>query len=101
MNERDEHTLALLEAANPVAADDLRRELSEQVARPVLWADCVQRAIAGGATVFVELGAGQVLTGLVQRLEGSFHAQAVGDAATAEAAVPWLAARGPFGPAAG
>jgi hypothetical protein len=61
----------------------------------------VQRAIAGGATVFLELGAGQVLTGLVQRLEGDFDAMAVGDAAAVEAAVPWLAARGPFGPAAG
>jgi hypothetical protein len=29
MNERDDHTFALLEAANPVAADDLRRELGE------------------------------------------------------------------------
>ncbi len=29
MNERDDHTFALLEAANPVAADDLRRELGD------------------------------------------------------------------------
>lgn len=29
MNERDDHTFALVEAANPVAADDLRRELGE------------------------------------------------------------------------
>jgi [acyl-carrier-protein] S-malonyltransferase len=91
--------VANVDARPLTAAGDLRRELSEQVSRPVLWADCLQRTIAGGATVFLELGAGQVLTNLVQRLDGDFEAMAVGDAAAAEAAVPWLAARGPFGPA--
>ena len=88
--------VANVDARPLTAAGDLRRELSEQVARPVLWADCLQRTISGGARVFVEFGAGQVLTGLVQRLAGDFDARAVGDAAAVEAAVPWLAARGPF-----
>jgi [acyl-carrier-protein] S-malonyltransferase len=78
-------------------ADDLRRELSEQVAQPVLWADSVQRMIEEGVTVFLEFGAGQVLTGLVQRLEGDLQAMAVGDASTAQAAVPWLAERAATG----
>jgi [acyl-carrier-protein] S-malonyltransferase len=83
--------------ARPLTAvDDLRRELVEQVARPVLWAESVQRMIAGGATVFLELGSGQVLTNLVQRLAGDLAARSVGDAATARATVPWLAERGPY-----
>jgi [acyl-carrier-protein] S-malonyltransferase len=78
-------------------ADELRRELSEQVAQPVLWADSLQRMIEAGVTVFLEFGAGQVLTGLVQRLEGDLQAMAVGDASTVQAAVPWLAERGATG----
>ena len=78
-------------------ADELRRELSEQVAQPVLWADSLQRMIEAGVTVFLEFGAGQVLTGLVQRLEGDLQAMAVGDASTAQAAVPWLAERAATG----
>jgi [acyl-carrier-protein] S-malonyltransferase len=90
--------MANVDARPLTGADDLRRELAEQVVRPVHWADSLQRMIEGGVTVFVELGASKVLTGLVERLEGALEARAVGDAAGAEAAVPWLAALGPFNP---
>ena len=39
-----------------------------QVASPVRWSECVQRLAAEGATVFVEVGAGRVLTALLRRI---------------------------------
>lgn len=42
--------------------------LLEQVARPVRWTDCVRRLAAEGASTFVEVGPGRVLTGLLRRI---------------------------------
>jgi [acyl-carrier-protein] S-malonyltransferase len=76
-----------------VAATDLERELGQQVASPVLWAESVDRMIENGVDTFLELGSGQVLTNLVLRREPGAAAMAVGDAATARIAVPWLRER--------
>jgi [acyl-carrier-protein] S-malonyltransferase len=65
----------------------------EQVARPVLWADTLTRLRELGVDTFLELGAGKVLTGMVQRLEPAPKASAAGDVESARAAVAWLAAR--------
>ena len=62
------------------------------MAQPVLWADSVQRMIEEGVTVFLEFGAGQVLPGWCSAWKATW-AMAVGDASTAQAAVPWLAER--------
>jgi [acyl-carrier-protein] S-malonyltransferase len=52
-------------------AADVKPYLLRQVASPVRWTDCVQRLHAEGATAFVEVGPGRVLTGLLRRiLEG-------------------------------
>ncbi|MGH2354306.1 MAG: ACP S-malonyltransferase [Chloroflexota bacterium] len=85
--------VANVDARVLVSAGDLRRELAEQVARPVLWADSLSHMVDAGTTVFLEFGAGQVLTTLIQRLPGGLEAMAVGDAAAARAAVPWLLVR--------
>lgn len=83
--------VANVDARPLTAADDLRLELAEQVARPVLWADSLQYMVDSGATVFLEFGAGQVLTRLVQRLGNGLAARAIGDAKALRAEV----ARGP------
>jgi [acyl-carrier-protein] S-malonyltransferase len=75
------------------AAADIRRELATQVARPVLWADATRCMVDGGARVFVEFGAGQVLTNLIQRADPDLAATAVGDAAAARETVSWLGER--------
>ena len=49
-------------------AGDVRPFLLRQVASPVRWSDCVRRLAAEGATAFVEVGPGRVLTGLVRRI---------------------------------
>src|SRR6058998_3818482 len=42
--------------------------LLKQVASPVRWTDCVRRLAAEGASTFVEVGPGRVLTGLLRRI---------------------------------
>jgi [acyl-carrier-protein] S-malonyltransferase len=49
-------------------AADVRPFLLRQVASPVRWTDCVRRLAEEGAGLFVEVGPGRVLTGLVKRI---------------------------------
>ena len=51
--------------------DEIRQRLTEQLLSPVQWAQTLRRMHADGATRFVEVGAGQVLQGLVGRTLGS------------------------------
>jgi [acyl-carrier-protein] S-malonyltransferase len=48
-------------------AGELRDELCTQVARPVRWDDSLRTLNALGSRTFVELGPGQVLSGMVKR----------------------------------
>lgn len=50
--------------------EEIRRRLLEQLTAPVRWAQTLRRMQADGATRFVEVGAGNVLTGLVRRTLG-------------------------------
>jgi [acyl-carrier-protein] S-malonyltransferase len=53
-------------------AAEVRPFLVRQVASPVRWTECVGRLAAEGATAFVEVGPGRVLTALLKRvLDGS------------------------------
>ena len=66
--------------------DEIRRRLLEQLTAPVRWAQSVQRMADAGATRFVEVGSGRVLSGLVKKTlgRGAETAQA-GTAADLEA----------------
>jgi [acyl-carrier-protein] S-malonyltransferase len=55
------------------SAEQVRRALIDQIARPVLWANCVETLIAGGCRTFLELGPGRVLSGLVRRRDRGAH----------------------------
>lgn len=48
---------------------DARRLLREQVCAPVRWSDCVRTLVAAGVRLQLELGPGQVLTGLAGRID--------------------------------
>jgi [acyl-carrier-protein] S-malonyltransferase len=48
-------------------AAEVRPSLLTQVASPVRWTACVTRLAAAGATTFVEVGPGRVLTALLRR----------------------------------
>ncbi len=53
------------------AAADLQAALREQMTNPVRWTDTIRAMIEGGATNFYELGPGNVLAGLVKRIDKS------------------------------
>lgn len=53
--------------------------LVRQVESPVRWTDCVQRMVSEGADVFLEVGAGRVLTGLLKRIASGARGYAVED----------------------
>ena len=50
------------------SATDLQTELAEQIAAPVQWTRTVEWLVEQGVTIFVEIGAGQVLAGLIKRI---------------------------------
>lgn len=49
-------------------AADVRTELTEQVCSCVRWEDTIRYMLAEGVDLFVEIGPGQVLTGLLKRI---------------------------------
>ncbi|MBB3125826.1 [acyl-carrier-protein] S-malonyltransferase [Paenibacillus rhizosphaerae] len=58
--------------ARPAAsAEDIRGLLVEQVYSPVLWEDTVTYLISQGVDTFVEIGPGNVLTGLIKKTDKS------------------------------
>ena len=52
-------------------ADDIRRALVKQFYSPVRWEETVQKLVAEGVDVFVEVGPGKVLSGLIKRISRS------------------------------
>lgn len=56
-------------------ASELKAALKPQMTGAVLWSQSVQNMISHGATQFVELGPGNVLTGLVKRIDKSVSLQ--------------------------
>ena len=73
------------------SADEVKPFLVQQVASPVRWTDCVERLGREGATGFLEVGPGRVLTGLLKRTLDGVRGHAVEDPASLEKAVAALA----------
>lgn len=57
---------------------DVRRDLVAQMTAPVRWVADVQALADAGVTSFVEIGPGNVLTGLVKRIVKDANARALG-----------------------
>ncbi len=78
--------------ASPIGtATAVRNALLRQVASPVRWVESVEKMIAMGVKRFVEVGPGNVLTGLIKRIDSSVELMNVSDVPTLEA---FLAASG-------
>lgn len=48
---------------------DIKKNLISQLTAPVRWTQSVQQMIADGATLFIEVGPGNVLQGLVKKID--------------------------------
>lgn len=68
-------------------AAEVKPFLLRQVASPVRWTDCVRRLAAEGATTFVEVGPGRVLTALLKRIVDGARGLSVEDPAGLEKAL--------------
>ena len=66
--------------------------LTRQVTGAVRWVDCMQALIGAGADVFVEVGPGKVLCGLLRQIDGAQKTLNVEDAASLEKTLAELAA---------
>ena len=77
--------------ASPVTEAAAAREaLVRQVSRPVLWEESVRRMIDDGVSLFVEVGPGRVLSGLLARIDkgaGRVSVQGPGDFSAAKEAI--------------
>lgn len=83
--------VVLNQTATPTTdPDEIRRELSEQIASPVRWSASLDVMAAAGCRLFVEVGPGQVLAGLVKRSVPGAQAVAAGDLAGIDRAIELL-----------
>lgn len=57
--------------------EEIKKNLIAQLTAPVKWTQSVRNMVADGATVFVEVGPGKVLQGLVKKIEPSVEAYSV------------------------
>ncbi|WP_322903829.1 ACP S-malonyltransferase [Paenibacillus campi] len=61
--------VANVTAQSVTSGDDVRKLLVEQVYSPVLWEDSVRYLIEQGVDTFIEIGPGNVLTGLIKKTD--------------------------------
>jgi [acyl-carrier-protein] S-malonyltransferase len=83
-----------VDAGLTTAAAEVVPFLVRQVASPVRWTECVERMVREGATTFVEVGPGRVLTGLLKRITAGARGYAVEDPESLEKALASMAAEG-------
>jgi [acyl-carrier-protein] S-malonyltransferase len=90
----DLKTLTFADPSVPVAANvsaslvttgaAAREALIQQVTGSVRWVECIQLLIAQGATHFIEVGPGKVLTGLMRQIDRAQTTANVEDTASLE-----------------
>lgn len=60
-------------------AEEIRRELAEQICRPVEWTRSIRQMVENGADTFVEIGPGQVLSRLIKRINRDVQAHSLNE----------------------
>lgn len=68
----------------------VRTALTEQVSKPVRWAQSVENLISAGVETFVEAGAGKILSGLVRQINRDVRCLNVENFDSLKQAVPTL-----------
>jgi [acyl-carrier-protein] S-malonyltransferase len=72
-------------------ADAARDALIRQVTGAVRWVACMQTLVAAGADLFIEVGPGKVLCGLLRQIDGNQKSLNVDDPASLESTLAALA----------
>jgi [acyl-carrier-protein] S-malonyltransferase len=72
-------------------AEDTRDALIRQVTGAVRWVDCMRTLVGAGAEVFIEVGPGKVLCGLLRQIDPAQKTTNVEDTATLEKTLAELA----------
>jgi [acyl-carrier-protein] S-malonyltransferase len=65
-------------------AEAARDALTRQVTGAVRWVDCMKSLVGAGAELFIEVGPGKVLCGLLRQIDPAQKALNVEDAASLE-----------------
>lgn len=81
-------------AQTVTSASVVREGLKQQVTAPVRWEESIQRLRAEGVELFVEVGPGKVLSGLVRQIDRAAECLRVEDSATLNEVVARLAPGG-------
>jgi [acyl-carrier-protein] S-malonyltransferase len=64
---------------------EIRTALREQVTSTVRWADCMENLLGRGCDLFIELGPGEILAGLLRRTRKDVDVMSVSDLASVHA----------------
>ncbi len=83
--------VANLTAGYEATPDEIRANLAAQIDHPVRWEESIGRLVADGFDVFVEVGSGTVLAGLMKRIAPDVRTYSVGDSAGVQALAEALA----------
>ncbi|MDQ6712212.1 MAG: ACP S-malonyltransferase [Candidatus Dormibacteraeota bacterium] len=70
------------------SADDIRKELTDHILKPVQWTASVVEMVARGSAEFLEIGPGQVLSGLIRRISKDAHVITLNDREVARVLTP-------------
>jgi [acyl-carrier-protein] S-malonyltransferase len=65
-------------------AGEVRDALTRQVTGAVRWVDCMKTLAGAGADLFIEVGPGKVLCGLLKQIDPALKALNVEDASSLE-----------------
>jgi [acyl-carrier-protein] S-malonyltransferase len=80
-----------VDAESIATGDEAREALIRQVTAPVRWLDSIHEMIESGVTIFVEVGPGKVLSGLMRQIDRSVRCLNVEDAPSLRAAIEKIA----------
>jgi [acyl-carrier-protein] S-malonyltransferase len=73
------------------SGEEARDALIRQVTQPVRWFDSIREMIEAGVTIFVEVGPGKVLSGLLRQIDRSVHSFNLEDAKSLQSTMDKIA----------
>lgn len=78
-----------VDAQSYQSAQDVRQKLEVQLHQPVQWVKVIQNMVSQGMTHVIECGPGQVLSGLMKRIDRSLQTQAMTTPESLEKIATW------------